>query len=131
MKYKAILRPSFKKCLFSPLHTISVGREFFLRVPENTNSDLNAVANSADPDGNIHKEQSCQGQYCLPSFTGQPKLNLCCCCCCYFALNGPLRQYVSRYGKRKIMGCRNNLHPHLLQAQCGPAIIQNSRTSRH
>ena len=26
MKYKAILRPAFKKFLFAPLHTISVGR---------------------------------------------------------------------------------------------------------
>ena len=37
---------------------------------ESTSSDLNAVANSAGPDGNIDKEQSCQGQHCLPSFTG-------------------------------------------------------------
>ena len=69
MKCKAILRPSFKKCLFAPLHTISVGRDFF-HVPESTSSDLNAVANGAGPDGNIHKEQSGQGQHCLPSFTG-------------------------------------------------------------
>ena len=39
-------------------------------MPESTSSDLNAVANSAGPDGNIHKEQSGQGQHCLPSFTG-------------------------------------------------------------
>ena len=39
-------------------------------MPECTSSDLNAVANSAGPDGNIHKEQSGQGQHCLPSFTG-------------------------------------------------------------
>ena len=39
-------------------------------MPESTSSDLNAVANSAGPDGNIHKEQSGQGQQCLPSFTG-------------------------------------------------------------
>ena len=69
MKYKAILRPSFKKCLFAPLQTISVGRDFF-HVPESTSSDLNAVANSAGPDGTIHKEQSDQGQHCLPSYTG-------------------------------------------------------------
>ena len=56
MKYKAILRPSFKKCLLAPLHTISVGRDFF-HLPEGTSSDLNAVANSAGPDG-------------LPSYTG-------------------------------------------------------------
>ena len=36
-------------------------------MPESTSSDLNAVANSAGPDGNIHKEQSGQGQHCLPS----------------------------------------------------------------
>ena len=60
MKYKAILRPSFKKCLFAPLQTISVGRDFF-HVPESTSSDLDVVANSAGPDGNIHKEQSGQG----------------------------------------------------------------------
>ena len=69
MKYKAILRPSVKKGTFAPLQTISVGRDFF-HVPESTSSDLNAVANSAGPDGNIHKEQSGQGQHCLPSFTG-------------------------------------------------------------
>ena len=39
-------------------------------MPESTSSDLNAVANSAGPNGNIHKEQSGQGQHCLPSFTG-------------------------------------------------------------
>ena len=39
-------------------------------MPENTSSDLNAVANSAGPDENIHKEQSGQGQHCLPSYTG-------------------------------------------------------------
>ena len=69
MKYKAILRPSFKKCLFAPLHTIPVESDFF-HVPESTSSDLNAVASSAGPDDNIHKEQSGQGQHCLPSFTG-------------------------------------------------------------
>ena len=69
MKCKAILRPSFKKCLFAPLHTISVESDFF-HVSESTSSDLNAIANSAGPDGNIHKEQSGQGQYCLPSYTG-------------------------------------------------------------
>ena len=70
MKYKAILRPSFKKCLFAPLQTISVGRGFF-HVPVSTSSDSkNAVANSASPDGNIHKEQSGQGQHCLSSHTG-------------------------------------------------------------
>ena len=63
------LRASFKKCLFAPLHTISVGRNIS-RVPESTNSGLNAVANSAGPDGYIHKEQSGQGQHCLPSYTG-------------------------------------------------------------
>ena len=42
----------------------------FFHVPESTSSDLNAVANSAGPDGNIHKEESGQGQHCLPSFTG-------------------------------------------------------------
>ena len=63
MKYKAILRPSFKKRLFAPLHTISVGSDFF-HVLESTTSDLNAVANSAVPDGNIHKELSGQGQHC-------------------------------------------------------------------
>ena len=70
MKYKAVLRPSFKKSLFAPLHTISVGRDCFFHVPESTSSDLNAVANSAGQDGNIHKEQSGQGQHCLPSYTG-------------------------------------------------------------
>ena len=69
MKYKALLRASFKKCLFAPLHTISVGRNFS-HVPESINSGLNAVANSAVPDGNIHKEESGQGQHCLPSYTG-------------------------------------------------------------
>ena len=29
MNYKAILRPSLKKCLFAPLQTISVARDFF------------------------------------------------------------------------------------------------------
>ena len=69
-------------------------------MPESTSSDLNAVANSAGPDENIHKEQSG--------------------CCCCFAFNGLLRQYFSRYGKREIMGddSRINPHPHLLQAQC-------------
>ena len=38
-------------------------------MPDSTSSDLNAVANSAGPDGIIHKEQSGQGQHCLPSFT--------------------------------------------------------------
>ena len=42
MKYKAILRASFKKCLFAPLHTISVGRNFS-HVPESTNSGFNAL----------------------------------------------------------------------------------------
>ena len=70
MKYKAIFRPSFKKCLFAPLHTISVESDLFFRVPENTRRDLNVIANSAGPDGNIHKEQSGQGQHCLPSYTG-------------------------------------------------------------
>ena len=70
MKYKAIFRPSFKKCLFAPLHTISVERNFLFLVPESTNSDLNAVVNSAVPDENIHKEESGQGQHCLPSYTG-------------------------------------------------------------
>ena len=69
MKYKAIGRPFFKKCLFASLQTISVGRDFF-HVPESTSSDINAVANGAGPDGNIHKEQSGQGQHCWPSFTG-------------------------------------------------------------
>ena len=46
MKYKAILRPPFKRRLFAPLHTISVGSDFF-HVPESTSSDLNAVANNA------------------------------------------------------------------------------------
>ena len=73
MKYKAILRPSFKKCLFAPVHTISVGKDFYFHVPESTSSDLNAVADSAGPDGNIHKEQSGQGQHCLPSYTGSFK----------------------------------------------------------
>ena len=69
MKYKAILRPSFKNvCL---LHCIlSQWEGTFFHVPESTSSDLNAVTNSAGPDGNIHKEQSGQGQHCLPSFTG-------------------------------------------------------------
>ena len=47
-------------------------------------ANLNAVADSAGPDGNIHKEQSGQGQHCLPSYTGsfnsvklKPKLNSC------------------------------------------------------
>ena len=53
MKYKAISRPFSKKCLFAPLQTISVGRDFF-HVPETTSSDLNGVVNSAGPDGNIH-----------------------------------------------------------------------------
>ena len=70
MKYKAILRPSFKKCLFAPLHTISVESDLLFHVPENTSSDLNAIAKNAGPDGNIHKEQSGQGQHCLPSYTG-------------------------------------------------------------
>ena len=70
MKYKAILRPSFKKCLFAPLQTISVGRDFLFHVPESTSSDLIAIANSAGLDENIHKEQSGQGQHCLPSYTG-------------------------------------------------------------
>ena len=39
-------------------------------MPERTSSDLNAVANSAGPDGNIHTEQSGQDQHCLPSYTG-------------------------------------------------------------
>ena len=39
-------------------------------MPESTSSDLNAIANGAGPDGNMHKEQSGQGQHCLPSFTG-------------------------------------------------------------
>ena len=68
MKYKAILRPSFKKCMFAPLHTISVGRDFF-HVPESTSSDLNAVANSEGPDGNIHKEQCGQGHLTLAVLT--------------------------------------------------------------
>ena len=38
-------------------------------MPESTSSDLNAVANSAGPDGNIHKEQSGQGQHRLSSYT--------------------------------------------------------------
>ena len=67
MKYKAILRPSFQKCLFAPLHTISVGRDFFMC------QKVLVVANSAGPDGNIHKEQSGQGQHCLPSYTGSFK----------------------------------------------------------
>ena len=70
MKYKAILRPSFKTCLFAPQHTISVESDLFFHVPENTSSDLNAIANSAGPGGNIHKEQSGKGQHCLPSYTG-------------------------------------------------------------
>ena len=53
------------------LHTISVESDLFFHVPENTSSDLNAIANSAGPDGNIHKEQSVQGQHCLPSYTGR------------------------------------------------------------
>ena len=32
----------------------AVGKDFF-HVPESTSSDLNAVANSAGPDENIHK----------------------------------------------------------------------------
>ena len=52
MKYNAILRSSFKKCLFVPFQTISVGGTFF-HVKR-----LNAVANTAGPDENIHKEQS-------------------------------------------------------------------------
>ena len=69
MKYKAILRPSFKKCLFATLHTISVESDLLFHVPENTSSDLNAIAKNAGLDGNIHKEQSGQGQHCLPSYT--------------------------------------------------------------
>ena len=64
MRYKTILRPSFKKCLFAPLYTISVGRDFF-HVPESTCNDLNAIANSAGPDGNIHKEQSGQTLFAI------------------------------------------------------------------
>ena len=54
MKYNAtsILRSSFKKCLFDPVQTTSVGGPFF-HVKR-----LNVVANSADVDENVHKEQS-------------------------------------------------------------------------
>ena len=69
MKYKAILRAFFKKCLFAPLHTISVGRNFFM-CQKVLIANLNAVTDSVGPDGNIHKEQSGQGQHCLPSYTG-------------------------------------------------------------
>ena len=64
MKYKAILRPSFKSvCL---LHCrLSQLEVTFFHVPESTSSDLNAVANSIGPDGNINEEQSGQGQHCL------------------------------------------------------------------
>ena len=70
MKYKAILSLSLKSvCL---LHcTQSQLEGTFFHMPESTSSDLNAVANSVGPDGNIHKEQSGQGQHCLPSFTGR------------------------------------------------------------
>ena len=54
--------------MFAPLHTISVGRDFF-HVPESTSSDLNAVANSEGPDGNIHKEQCGQGHLTLAVLT--------------------------------------------------------------
>ena len=44
---------------------------FCFHVPESTRSDFIANANSAaGPDENIHKEQSGQGQHCLPSYTG-------------------------------------------------------------
>ena len=52
MKYNAILRSSFKKYLFVPVRTTSIGGTFF-HVKR-----LNAVAKSAGPDENIHKEQS-------------------------------------------------------------------------
>ena len=52
MKYNAILRSSFKKYLFIPVQTTSVGETFFYV------KRLNAVANSAGPDENTHKEQS-------------------------------------------------------------------------
>ena len=45
-------------------------KELVFQVPESTSSDLNAVANSAGPDESIHKEQSGQGQHCVPSYTG-------------------------------------------------------------
>ena len=41
------------------------GKEFL--VPESTNSDKNAIANSAGIDKNNHNEQSDQSQHCLPS----------------------------------------------------------------
>ena len=50
--------------------TLSHLQGTYFHVPESTCSDLNAVANSAGPDGNIHKKQSGQGQHCLPSYTG-------------------------------------------------------------
>ena len=46
-------------------------------MPENTNSDIKAVANSAGPDVNIHKEQSGQGQHCFPYYTGSLTLLNC------------------------------------------------------
>ena len=52
MIYNAILRSSFKKCLFDPVQTTSVGGTIF-HVKR-----LNVVANSADLHENIHKEQS-------------------------------------------------------------------------
>ena len=36
-------------------------------VSESTNSDINAIANSAGLDKNNHNEQSDQSQHCLPS----------------------------------------------------------------
>ena len=45
-------RSSFKKCLFAPVQTNSVGETLF------PVKRLNAVSNSAGPDENINKEQS-------------------------------------------------------------------------
>ena len=42
------------------------GKKEFL-VPESTNSDKNAIANSAGLDKNNDNEQSDQSQHCLPS----------------------------------------------------------------
>ena len=38
-------------------------------MPESTSSNKNAIANGAGPYENFHKQQSGQGQHCLPSYT--------------------------------------------------------------
>ena len=68
MKYNTILRPSFKMCLFGfraaqiSWTGMLEGKKY--HVSESTSSNKNAIANSAGPVENIHKEQSGQGQHC-------------------------------------------------------------------